>query len=78
MKNKKFMHEYGHTFDSRLFGLSYLFAIGIPSASGAKWTEIRANRRAKSYFKKWIDWDEYITPNHPHYWGTYEYYYPTK
>jgi hypothetical protein len=26
-----YMHEYGHTIDSRLFGLSYLFAVGIPS-----------------------------------------------
>ena len=26
-----FMHEYGHTFDSQKFGMSYLFAIGLPS-----------------------------------------------
>jgi hypothetical protein len=33
-----FMHEYGHTFDSQIFGISYLLAIGLPSlisASGA-------------------------------------------
>jgi hypothetical protein len=30
-----YMHEYGHTIDSRAFGLSYLFAIGIPSAISA-------------------------------------------
>ncbi len=30
-----FMHEYGHSFDSRLFGLSYLFAIGLPSLISA-------------------------------------------
>jgi RHS repeat-associated protein len=55
-----FMHEYGHTIDSRAFGLSYLFAIGLPSifsASGSGdhstyWTETRANRRAEKYFKK--------------------------
>jgi hypothetical protein len=29
------MHEYGHTFDSQLYGLSYLFAIGIPSLRSA-------------------------------------------
>jgi hypothetical protein len=35
-QNKKiFMHEYGHTVDSRLFGVSYLFAIGVPSAISA-------------------------------------------
>ena len=30
-----FMHEYGHTFDSRIFGISYLFAVGIPSLVSA-------------------------------------------
>lgn len=30
-----YMHEYGHTFDSRTFGLSYLFAVGMPSAVSA-------------------------------------------
>ena len=29
------MHEYGHTIDGRLWGLSYLFAIGIPSIISA-------------------------------------------
>jgi hypothetical protein len=71
MKNKIYMHEYGHTIDSRLFGLSYLFAIGIPSAISAGkhdgshhsyWTETRANRRAARYFGKYyrVDWNEYI------------------
>jgi RHS repeat-associated protein len=59
--NSIFMHEYGHTVDSRLFGLSYLFAIGIPSGISASkhdgthksyWTETRANRRAARYFKR--------------------------
>ena len=30
-----FMHEYGHTFDSQIFGISYLFAIGLPSIVSA-------------------------------------------
>jgi hypothetical protein len=30
-----YMHEYGHIIDSRAFGLSYLFAIGIPSIISA-------------------------------------------
>jgi hypothetical protein len=30
-----FMHEYGHTIDSRLFGPLYLFVIGIPSLVSA-------------------------------------------
>ena len=63
-----FMHEHGHTFDSRLFGVSYLFAIGIPSILSANkengdhykfWTERRANRHAKNYFGNHhgIDWN---------------------
>jgi hypothetical protein len=41
-------------------GLSYLFAIGIPSASGAEWTEIRANKHASDYFKRFgIDWSRF-------------------
>ncbi len=30
-----YMHEYGHTFDSRRYGLAYLLAVGIPSAISA-------------------------------------------
>lgn len=30
-----FMHEYGHTFDSQFFGISYLFSIGLPSIISA-------------------------------------------
>ena len=61
------MQEYGHTLDSRLFGISYLFVIGIPSiisvANSTKvedegvtthdfrWYEMRVNRRAAKYFK---------------------------
>jgi len=74
-----FMHEYGHTFDSQIFGLSYLFVIGMPSlvsASNAtqvdgepygvtthdfRWYEMRANKHASRYFKKYygVDWDMY-------------------
>jgi hypothetical protein len=50
-----YMHEFGHTFDSRLFGITYLFAIGIPSAAGAEWTEIRANRHTKRYFGNYFN-----------------------
>jgi hypothetical protein len=61
MESKKFMHRYGHTIDSRLFGLSYLFAIGILSRISASkqdgahksyWTETRTNRQAAKYFKR--------------------------
>jgi RHS repeat-associated protein len=79
-----FMHEYGHTIDSRAFGLSYLFSIGMPSIISAGgsgdhstyWTERRANKRAKKYFGKYygIDWN---TATSPYYRGTFEDNYPT-
>jgi hypothetical protein len=50
-----FMHEYGHTIDSRLFGLSYLFAIGIPSAISAGKSD-------------WIAGDPYGRSTHDVYW----------
>ena len=31
VRDPLFMHEYGHTFDSQRFGISYLFAVGLPS-----------------------------------------------
>lgn len=31
-----FMHEYGHTFDSRRNGLLYLFNVGLPSANSVR------------------------------------------
>jgi hypothetical protein len=37
------MHEYGHTIDSRAFGVSYLFAIGVPSAISASQSDRIAN-----------------------------------
>ncbi len=30
-----FMHEYGHSFDSQIFGISYLWTIGLPSLISA-------------------------------------------
>jgi RHS repeat-associated protein len=35
-----YMHEFGHTFDSQLFGPSYLFAVGIPSLISASKSEL--------------------------------------
>lgn len=65
-----FMHEYGHTIDSRRFGLSYLALVGVPSLYSAKTAskyngfitthdrkpyETRANRRASEYFSKYYN-----------------------
>ena len=57
-----FWHEYGHTFDSQLYGLSYLLSIGLPSARGAEWTERRANNWAWRYAKKHKYMDEWMYP----------------
>jgi len=73
LSNPIYMHEYGHTIDSRNYGLSYLFAIGIPSLDSANgseslsgppfsthrgyWTEKRANYFAKKYFGKYYGVD---------------------
>ena len=52
-----FMHEYGHTIDSRLFGVFYLFAIGVPSLISA----IRAHQMANepsgvsSHYYSWSE-----------------------
>jgi hypothetical protein len=35
LSNPMYMHEYGHMIDSRTFGWSYLFAVGIPSLISA-------------------------------------------
>ena len=79
-----YMHEYGHIIDSKHYGLSYLFAVGIPSVISAKNNkcipgkpvgthrykpyEMRANQNASIYF-----WDHYGID-----WSPYEPYYPTK
>ncbi len=63
------MHEYGHTFDSQLFGFMYLPIVGVSSIRSANrsvwnpntgagthaehWTERRANRHAARYFEKY-------------------------
>jgi hypothetical protein len=56
-----YMHEYGHLLDSRIFGLFYLPAVGLPSLLRAQWTELRANRYAAWFFKKYygVDWQIY-------------------
>jgi len=42
-----YMHEYGHTIDSRLFGPSYLFAVGIPSAISAAKSKLISDWKRK-------------------------------
>ena len=69
--NPLLLHEYGHTFDSNLFGWFYLPIIGLPSIHSAMckgdhqqyWTEKRANRKVKQYAKKYHDiaWDNFET-----------------
>ena len=58
-----YMHEYGHTFDSNIWGLLYLPVIGFHSMLDVGdeycWTELRANRFAKNYFDKYygVNWN---------------------
>ena len=54
-----YWHEYGHTFDSRLFGPLYLPVVGISSAATQGWTENRANRLANKYGKRHGYWDDW-------------------
>ena len=84
-----YMHEYGHTIDGRLWGLSYLFAIGIPSIISAadaspipgKFAdthdympyEMRANRKAKRYFGRYYG----VSWKTKYRSADYEAYYPT-
>lgn len=68
-----YWHEYGHTFQSERYGISYLFAIGIPSMFSAKSDdhhtkpyERQANRWARRYLEQHnIHWhlDESRYPN---------------
>ena len=39
LNNPLYLHEYGHYIDSQAFGLSYLFALGVPSAISANKAE---------------------------------------
>jgi hypothetical protein len=76
-----FMHEYGHTIDSRGYGPSYLFTIGWSSLNSARtgydlgdrnthdwhWTELRANNNASRYFQ-----EHYPSVNWSNYTNFYE------
>lgn len=70
LTNPMLMHEYGHTFDSSRHGLSYLVAIGLPSARGDRytWTETRANNFAAKYFKRYygVDWEPFTVETDEH------------
>jgi hypothetical protein len=81
-----FMHEYGHSFDSRLFGLLYLPLIGLPSLISAAQAKqvldepkgVRAHNfksyemRANRHAAKYFR--EYSTVD----WAKFETYYPLK
>jgi len=56
-----YLHEYGHSFQSQIFGLSYLPVVGFSSFISAgtdprnhdtHWTEIRANRHVARYLRR--------------------------
>jgi hypothetical protein len=66
--NPLYMHEYGHSFDSQIFGWLYLPFLGLPSLISAatarplpggitthslRWYEMKANRHAARYFGRY-------------------------
>ncbi len=62
LKTRLYQHEYGHYVQSQIFGLSYLFAVGIPSLHSAatsteeehhnRWYEKQANKYAANYLRE--------------------------
>ena len=69
-----YMHEYGHYLQSKLYGPSYLFVIGLPSLTTSlfnmshkyRWYEMNANWRGMEYFG--IDretWEEMTNGDYP-------------
>ena len=69
-KSTKFMHEYGHSIQSKRWGPLYLLSIGLPSLISAGlngnsynhryfYTEVWANRRAQRHFSELYgtEWD---------------------
>ena len=69
-----FLHEYGHTIDSRLWGPGYaiiaLSSIGneaFNKGDNSFWTEKRANRLTKRYMERYyqVDWDWFVENGHP-------------
>ena len=87
-----FMHEYGHTIDSRRYGPAYLFAIGIPSLISASsnkkatWTSPitgKTNTTLKHSIRKYEmranrNADNYFYQNYGVNWISYEDKYPTQ
>lgn len=57
-KHPLYMHEYGHTVDSRAFGLSYLFAIGLPSLISAKGSSIIPGKNPNNLTSHDVYWTE--------------------
>ncbi len=63
-----YLHEYGHTIDSRLWGPGYAviatLSLGNAMFKNSKsfWTERRANRLAKRYMERYyqVDWEAFL------------------
>lgn len=50
-----FMHEYGHTIDSRRFGWLYLIIIGLPSLVSVKLAGIGNHEHKNLYAERWAN-----------------------
>ena len=68
--NGLYLHEYGHTIQSRHYGLAYLFNIGIPSLFDAK------NHRKVPHRERWFEREAsaYGRDYFGNYWTTYSIY----
>ena len=87
-----FMHEFGHSFDSRIFGPSYLLAIGVPSLAtafvskqvireptGVSTHSLRKHEiRANRHANRYFSRIFGVDWNSPYRGGTIETYYPTR
>ena len=92
ISNPLYMHEYGHTIDSKRYGLSYLFAIGVPSLFSAKfspkvtWTSAITGNTIYTSKHKIRVYERRANRNSAKYfgvhygvnWFNYEDYYPTE
>lgn len=66
-----FIHEYGHTFDSRIFGIFYLILIGLPSLISAATYKAVADG-PKGLITHYLKWYEISANRHAsQYFGKY-------
>jgi hypothetical protein len=71
-EHEMFRHEYGHTLQSKRWGVLYPFVVGIPSALSSnfsseekhrnRWYEKDANRYGERYYRRYFQNSLTLTP----------------